>query len=119
MGVRVLAGSYPHPLHLCLDLWIVLCKLADGRRIIAIMLGRLRMSIRDCIDAYIRLSDKVFKKIHYSPVSWRGRAQGRFDHKALETAIKDVVISAGLKEDALLKDDRPDSCKLLARLGIH
>ncbi|KAM0805350.1 phospholipase [Usnea florida] len=80
--------------------------------IIAIMLGRLRMSIRDCIDAYIRLSDKVFKKIHYSPVSWKGRAQGRFDHKALETAIKDVVISAGLPDDALLKDDRPDSCKV-------
>ena len=77
------------------------------------------MSIRDCIDAYIRLSDKVFKKIHYSPVSWKGRAQGRFDHKALETAIKDVVISAGLPDDALLKDDRPDSCKVLARIEIH
>ena len=83
------------------------------------MLGRLRMSIRDCIDAYIRLSDKIFKKIHYSPVNWKVQTQGRFDHEALETAIKDVVISAGLSEDALLKDDQPDSCKVLARLGIH
>ena len=77
------------------------------------------MSIRDCIDAYIRLSDKVFKKIHHSPVNWKGRAQGRFDHEALETAIKDVVVGAGLPEDALLKDDRPDSCKVLVLLGIH
>ena len=77
------------------------------------------MSIHDCIDAYISLSDKVFKKIHYSPVSWKGHVQGRFDRNALETAVKDVVISAGLQEDALLKDDRPDSCKVLARLGTH
>ena len=77
------------------------------------------MSIRDCIDAYIRLSDKIFEKIHHSPVSWKLRVQGRFDHEALETAIKDVIISAGLQEDALLKDDRPDSCKVLARLEFH
>ena len=77
------------------------------------------MSIHDCINAYISLSDKVFKKKHYSPVNWKGRAQGRFDHEALETAIRDVVISAGLPEDALLKDDRSGSCKVLARLGIH
>jgi len=30
--------------------------------IIAVMLGRLRMSVRDCIDAYLRMSDSVFKK---------------------------------------------------------
>jgi hypothetical protein len=31
-------------------------------RLVAIMLGRLRMSINDCIDAYLSLSDRVFQK---------------------------------------------------------
>src|SRR5277367_2576597 len=40
--------------------------ITNGYSLIAIMLGRLRMTIDDCIYAYISLSDRVFQK-------WRHR----------------------------------------------
>src|SRR3954469_20501475 len=46
--------------------------------LIAIMLGRLRMTIDECIDTYTTLSDRVFgKKTHR--VDIKGKLQGRFD----------------------------------------
>ncbi|KAK3896647.1 acyl transferase/acyl hydrolase/lysophospholipase, partial [Staphylotrichum tortipilum] len=78
--------------------------------VIAIMLGRLRMTIDECIDAYTTLSDRVFEKKSYR-VDIKGKLQGRFDSAALELAVKNILVSRGLGEDALLKD--PDSpCKV-------
>lgn len=45
---------------------------------IAIMLGRLRMSIQENITAYSGLSDKDFRKAKHR-VNLRGKIQGRFD----------------------------------------
>ena len=75
------------------------------------MLGRLRMSVQDCINAYIRLADKVFTKTH-RPINWKGNIQGRFDHEVLETVINEVIVATGHEEDALLKDDSVESCKV-------
>ena len=75
------------------------------------MLGRLRMSVQDCINAYIRLADKVFRKTH-RPINWKGNIQGRFDHEVLETVIKEVIVASGHEEDVLLKDDSVKSCKV-------
>lgn len=75
------------------------------------MLGRLRMSVQECIDAYIRLADRVFTKTQ-SPVHWRGSIQGRFDHEVLESVIKEVIVATGHREDALLKDDSIEPCKV-------
>ncbi|KAK4233664.1 acyl transferase/acyl hydrolase/lysophospholipase, partial [Achaetomium macrosporum] len=78
--------------------------------LIAIMLGRLRMTVDECIDAYTTLSDRVFEKKSHR-VTIRGKLQGRFDGAELERAVKTVVVNRGLGEDALLKD--PDSpCKV-------
>lgn len=67
------------------------------------MLGRLQMTVDDCIDAYISLFDKVFQKQRHR-VTIKGNVQGRFDTDALERAIKEIVARQGLKEDELLKD---------------
>ena len=75
------------------------------------MLGRLRMGVRDCINAYIRLADKVFTKEHHR-VDWKGNVQGRFDHDTLETVIKDVIKEAGYPKDALLKDESTNACRV-------
>ena len=78
--------------------------------LIAIMLGRLRMTVDECIDAYTTLSDSVFEKKSHR-VTIRGKLQGRFDGAELERAVKTIVVNRGLGEDALLKD--PDSpCKV-------
>ena len=75
------------------------------------MLGRLKMSVADCIDAYISLSDRVFRKTRHR-VTLRGKIQGRFDSDELERAVKEVVKGQGLQEDALLKDVPESSCKV-------
>jgi hypothetical protein len=81
------------------------------------MLGRLRMSLEECEDAYLQLSEQIF-----TPTRQRSnffghakdflKADGRFDAKALENAIKECV-RRKMPEDSLLKDpeDNP-SCRV-------
>lgn len=75
------------------------------------MLGRLRMSIDMCIEAYLQLSDRVFKKKRHR-VTVKGQTQGRFDSGELERAVKEVIAKQGLQEDALLKDATDAPCKV-------
>jgi hypothetical protein len=75
------------------------------------MLGRLRMTVDECIDAYLSLSDRVFQKKRHR-ISVKGHIQGRFDSKELEQAVKDVVTKQGLPQDALLKDASETACKV-------
>jgi patatin-like phospholipase/acyl hydrolase len=78
--------------------------------LIAIMLGRLRLTVDECIDEYKKLSDKVFTKLHHR-VKVNGNTQGRFDHEALVVGVQDLLERKGLSKDELLKDDSKDSCK--------
>ena len=75
------------------------------------MLGRLRMSVADCITAYLSLSDRVFRKTQHR-VTVRGQVQGRFDADELARAVREVVAKQGLEEDALLKDAPEAACKV-------
>ncbi|KAH7408090.1 acyl transferase/acyl hydrolase/lysophospholipase [Phaeosphaeria sp. MPI-PUGE-AT-0046c] len=79
--------------------------------LIALMLGRLRMSVNECIDAYEKMAHDVFTKPR-NPVISKGRLRGRFDHEALERHVKQLLESRAISADALL-DDRlnPNSCK--------
>ncbi|RKK66720.1 hypothetical protein BFJ69_g15140, partial [Fusarium oxysporum] len=79
--------------------------------LIAIMLGRLRMTVDECITAYASLSGKVFeKKCHRVKIN--GQLQGRFDTAALELAVKQILTDKGHGEDALLKDPSNTACKV-------
>jgi hypothetical protein len=75
------------------------------------MLGRLKMSVSDCITAYLSLSDRVFRKTRHQ-VTVKGRVQGRFDAEELARAVKEVVKQQGLQEDAPLKDAPEAGCKV-------
>lgn len=78
------------------------------------MLGRLKMSVTDCIASYSSLSDEIFqKKAHKLTI--RGDIQGRFAAEELERAVKKVIKAQGLHEDALLKDDSTEACKVYGR----
>lgn len=72
--------------------------------LIAIMLGRLEMSVQECIDAYTSLSSEIFAKGNRKlfPVSWRGKLKSRFDFGKLEREIKEMVRRRGLEENELL-----------------
>ena len=75
------------------------------------MLGRLKMSIDECISAYLLLSDRVFQKKRHR-VTIKGKVQGRFDSDELERAVKEIVIKQGLPKETLLKDTSEDACKV-------
>ncbi|KAF2684302.1 FabD/lysophospholipase-like protein [Lentithecium fluviatile CBS 122367] len=79
--------------------------------LIAIMLGRLKMSIDECISAYLSMSNKIFQKKRHR-VTVKGKIQGRFDSDALKLAVKDIIKQQGVQEDALLKDAPDAACKV-------
>ncbi|KAF2022643.1 FabD/lysophospholipase-like protein, partial [Setomelanomma holmii] len=79
--------------------------------LIAVMLGRLRMTVGEAIIAYLSLSNRVFQKKAHR-VTVKGKIQGRFDSDELARAIKEVVKQQGLPEDALLKDASDAQCKV-------
>ncbi|KAK4170949.1 hypothetical protein QBC36DRAFT_295822 [Triangularia setosa] len=79
--------------------------------LIAIMLGRLHMTVDDCIHAYASLSDSVFEK-KSRRVTIKGKLQGRFDAAELERAVKKILVDRGFDENALLKDAPDAPCKV-------
>lgn len=78
--------------------------------LIAIMLGRLGMTVDECIAVYRDLSSKVFTKVHHR-LNIRGQVQGRFNHHAIEQCVKDLLRQKGLSEDTLLYDGDIYTCK--------
>ncbi|KJZ69359.1 hypothetical protein HIM_11241 [Hirsutella minnesotensis 3608] len=80
--------------------------------LIAIMLGRLRMTVDECIVAYTSLSNKVFEKKSHR-IKINGQLQGRFDAAALEREVKQTLADNGHSKDALLKDSSDGACKVL------
>ncbi|KAI0531894.1 hypothetical protein GGR58DRAFT_507980 [Xylaria digitata] len=96
------------------DYFDMICGTSTGG-LIAIMLGRLHMSVAERIIEYQKLSNNVFTKCHHR-VNMKGNIQGRFDHKALETGIKDLLQRRGLDEDDLLKEHHGNpQCKTFVR----
>ena len=79
--------------------------------LIAIMLGRLCMTIEECIEAYTSLSSSVFEKKSHR-VTIKGKLQGRFDAAELEQAVKKILAARGFGENTLLKDDPDAPCKV-------
>lgn len=78
--------------------------------LIALMLGRLEMTVDECIEAYKTMSPQLFTKLHHR-LNLRGKVQGRFDHTAIESAVKDILRNKGLDEDELLRDISASSTK--------
>ncbi len=73
------------------------------------MLGRLRMSVDECIGAYTKLSDSVFRRTSILPVKVDGGVKARFSTKALEQVVKQLIKSREGTEDALLREADLDS----------
>ncbi|THY90665.1 FabD/lysophospholipase-like protein [Aureobasidium pullulans] len=80
--------------------------------LIAIMLGRLEMSVDECIKAYSELIANVFGvQLSKIPMNWKGKVKPRFDSTKLEEAIKQVIRQSGVPEDALFDDGVKRGCK--------
>ena len=87
-----------------------------GARLIAIMLGRLKMTVDECIDAYADLSNRVFRKSHHRVNLRDGSIQGRFDSLELERATKEIIVKFGFDENELLRDIPDATCKVSVTL---
>ncbi|CUA75834.1 Phospholipase A I [Rhizoctonia solani] len=66
------------------DYFDMICGTSTGG-LIAIMLGKLRMSVTEAIEAYARLSGDIFSKKKWF---WK---EGRYSARALEKAINTIV----------------------------
>ena len=81
------------------------------------MLGRLEMTVDQCIKSYIALSDRIFRKRYMFAVNWRGKIQPRFDTAALQQIIQDIIKESevirteGTGVNALMRQETPCGCK--------
>jgi len=78
--------------------------------LIALMLGRMRMSIEDAKAAYEELSPRIFTKQHHRWTMF-GQVQGRFSHEELEKGVIDMLAKQGLHGETLLQDLSSPSCR--------
>lgn len=77
------------------------------------MLGRLRMSVDQCEDAYMKFSEDIFTSPNAVTKAYNLlNAKGRFSTQALEANIKELIDSAGLAQSEKFDDNRNDSCKV-------
>ncbi|KFY85790.1 hypothetical protein V498_07664 [Pseudogymnoascus sp. VKM F-4517 (FW-2822)] len=86
--------------------------------IIAIMLGRLRMTIPECITAYTELSETIFKPKRSWASPFRAaeylNGDGKFDSQALEKEIKTQIQKSKVaaNDDQILLMDTESPCKV-------
>jgi predicted acylesterase/phospholipase RssA len=78
--------------------------------LIAIMLGRLRMTVEQCIDAYTSLMPAVFQKSKHRVSMTSGKLQGRFSAIGLEDQVKGILDKLNIDKDELLRDPT-STCK--------
>ncbi|OSS48939.1 hypothetical protein B5807_06739 [Epicoccum nigrum] len=81
--------------------------------LIAIMLGRLEMTVEACIVAYEELMKAVFEtKSSWLPISWSAQTKAQFDSGKLRNAIEKVIIDNGESAEELFNDGRERSCRV-------
>ncbi|KDR80872.1 hypothetical protein GALMADRAFT_135962 [Galerina marginata CBS 339.88] len=76
--------------------------------LIAIMLGRLRMSVDECIIAYEKMASDIFNAGILSEVKNGSETGARFSAAVLEKSIKDVVEKHTGDPDAPMRDPKED-----------
>lgn len=75
--------------------------------IIAILLGRLRLDVRDCIKIYLKMSAIIFRKDHSLRIGTAKIPTGpnRFSAAVLESAVKIALKEYGFDENERLWDE--------------
>ena len=86
---------------------------ADRASLIAIMLGRLAMTVEECITAYEKLMKSVFEaKSSWLPVGWSLQTKAQFDSDKLRKAIEKVVTDNGASIEDKFNDGRERGCRV-------
>ncbi|RYN34654.1 hypothetical protein AA0112_g5203 [Alternaria arborescens] len=91
----------------------MICGTSTGG-LIAIMLGRLEMSIDQCIEAYTGMMDVIFDPKDKKKLPFKirnGKVQPQYKTKYMEQAIKQVMSNAGWTSDDRFRGSKNSSCK--------
>lgn len=83
-------------------------------RLIAIMLGRLQMTVQECIDAFLDISHEVFNERRNRFFIKRKSSPRRrkVEVDALERAVKKILGQREVAEDTLLCESPNPRCKV-------
>jgi hypothetical protein len=77
------------------------------------MLGRLEMDVDECITAYAKLMEPVFKtKTRWIPINRMGNIKPRFNTARLEGEIKKLLTSRGVEEKQPYNDNAKRDCRV-------
>ncbi|KAI9652560.1 MAG: hypothetical protein M1821_008367, partial [Bathelium mastoideum] len=88
--------------------------------LIAIMLGRLEMTVDACIDTYKEMMKLVFKaKSSRLPMEWSGKTKAQFNSDKLRKAIEKVVTDSGTMKEDLFNDGRERGCRVFVCTTAH
>jgi calcium-independent phospholipase A2-gamma len=101
------------------DYFDMICGTSTGG-LIAIMLGRLEMSVDQCIEAYIGMMDVVFDPKDKKKLPFKirnGKVQPQYKTKHMEQAIKQVISNAGWSSDDRFRGEKRSRCKTYGRLN--
>ena len=83
----------------------------DPLSLIAIMLGRLHMTVDECLTAYVALSRYIFEEQRW-PFDWQFNVRPRYNSKKLEDAIKHIVFHKTGDQDAVMMESTDPWCKM-------
>ncbi len=79
---------------------------------VAIMLGRLRMSTAECITAYEQMAKRIFDRNEIAKKGSLALTGAQFDHTQLEAAVKETVQKYLGDSEAEMFDPSPNACKV-------
>ena len=70
------------------------------------LLGRLRLSVKQCQNIYDALSSQIFANERWG----EGLLISKYDHVNLEELIKDTLAMFDFDKDELMEDNHPQMC---------
>jgi uncharacterized protein YllA (UPF0747 family) len=77
------------------------------------MLGRLEMTVDECIEAYTKMMKQIFeKKENRSIISMVGAVKPRFSSQVLENAIKQVLRERNVAINEKFENGQKGKCKV-------
>lgn len=77
------------------------------------MLGRLQMSVDECIEHYSNIVDEIFQKKGLLPFTWySGKISSRYATSVLESHIKRIIEVTGRSCDEKMREEPEPKCKV-------
>ena len=81
--------------------------------LIAIMLGRLEISVDECIKAYEELMESIFgAKAHWMPFNLLANVNAQYDSQKIKHEIEEVLRKHDIALNSLFNDGHKRNCRV-------